>query len=53
MLNLLFAPIGPEILIIIFILVLLFGASRVPKLFNNIGKSVSEFKKGKNENNRD
>lgn len=47
--NLLFGPVGPEILIIIGILVLLFGANKIPKLANNVGKSISEFKKGRDE----
>ncbi len=46
---LLFGPIGPEVLIIILILILLFGANRVPKLANSVGESISEFKKGRKE----
>jgi len=47
--NILFGPIGPEILIIILVLLLLFGASRLPKLFNNIGKSITAFNEGRKE----
>ena len=47
--NILFGPIGPKILIIILVLLLLFGASRLPKLFNNIGKSITAFNEGRKE----
>lgn len=35
-----------ELLVIIFILVLLFGARRIPELMRGMGQGVSEFKKG-------
>jgi len=35
-----------EILLFVGILVLFFGAKRLPVLFHSIGKSVSEFKRG-------
>ena len=38
-----------ELLIILFILVLLFGATKIPALARGLGKSVKEFKKGINE----
>jgi len=31
------------------VLLLLFGASRLPKLFNNIGKSITAFNEGRKE----
>lgn len=41
---------GPfEILIILFVILLLFGAKRLPELARSLGKSLSEFKKGKEE----
>ncbi len=36
---------GPELLLIMFIILLLFGANRLPELAKGIGKSVREFKK--------
>jgi sec-independent protein translocase protein TatA len=36
----------PELLIIAGIFVLLFGATRLPSLMRNMGRSVNEFKQG-------
>jgi sec-independent protein translocase protein TatA len=45
---------GPtELLIILGILVLLFGASRLPKLGKSMGQSIRGFKKGLNEDTDD
>ena len=38
-----------EILIILFIIILLFGARKLPELARGLGKSISEFKKGMKE----
>ena len=38
-----------EILIILFIILLLFGAKKLPDLAKGLGKGVSEFKKASNE----
>lgn len=47
----LFGPVpgGPELLIILLIAILLFGASKVPKLARSSGKAIGEFKKGRSE----
>lgn len=39
----------PEILIILVVLILLFGAKRIPELARSLGRSMSEFKKGRKE----
>lgn len=36
---------GPELLIILAVLILLFGAKKLPELAKGLGKSVNEFKK--------
>ncbi len=36
----------PELIIILVVLLLLFGANRIPQLARSIGKSVGEFKRG-------
>lgn len=40
---------GPELLIILAVLILLFGAKKLPELAKGLGKSVSEFKKASAE----
>ena len=40
---------GPEILLIFLIVLLLFGAKRLPELFGSFGKSIREFKKATSE----
>ena len=39
----------PELIIIAFIILLLFGAKRIPELMKGIGKGVRSFKEGVNE----
>lgn len=39
----------PEILIVLLIVILLFGAKRIPGLARGIGKSVTSFKAGMRE----
>jgi sec-independent protein translocase protein TatA len=38
-----------EILIILLVLVLLFGAKKIPDLARSLGRSLNEFKKGREE----
>lgn len=42
-------PGGPELLIILLVLVLLFGANKIPKLARSTGQAMGEFKKGREE----
>tara|TARA_B100001248_G_C27150970_1_gene348991 strand:- start:256 stop:429 length:174 start_codon:yes stop_codon:yes gene_type:complete len=46
---LLFSFGGPEIILIVLALLLLFGGKKIPELMRGLGKGISEFKKGKNE----
>jgi len=39
-------PGGTELIIILFIVLLLFGARRLPDLAGSLGKSIKEFRKG-------
>jgi len=41
--------VGGEIILIFLIVLLLFGAKKVPELFRSLGKGVNEFRKAKNE----
>ncbi len=36
---------GPELLLVMFIVLILFGSNRLPELARGLGKSVREFKK--------
>lgn len=36
----------PELLIILFIVLLVFGSTRLPKLAGSMGKAMKEFRKG-------
>ncbi|MEW6059923.1 MAG: twin-arginine translocase TatA/TatE family subunit [Actinomycetota bacterium] len=45
--------IGPEWLIVLAVIVLLFGAKKLPELARSLGKSTSEFKKGLKESAED
>ncbi|WP_435195999.1 Sec-independent protein translocase subunit TatA/TatB [Natronomonas sp. EA1] len=46
-------PGGPELLIILFIAVLLFGANKLPKLARASGQAMGEFKKGREDVERE
>ena len=38
-----------ELMVILLIVLLLFGAQKIPELMRGLGKGVSEFKKGQSE----
>ena len=38
----------PEIILILLAVIILFGAKKIPELAKGLGKSLSEFKKGRN-----
>jgi sec-independent protein translocase protein TatA len=44
-----FVPVGPEMIVIALVLVLLFGANKIPKLARSTGQAMGEFKKGREE----
>jgi sec-independent protein translocase protein TatA len=43
----------PELIILLAIVLLFFGAKRLPEMGASIGKSINAFKKGMNEHERD
>lgn len=46
-------PGGSEIILILLIVLLLFGAKKLPELSRSLGKSLGEFKKGKEDLDRE
>jgi len=47
---LLLGMIGPwQIVLIVLVFLLMFGGKKIPELMKGLGKGISEFKKGKNE----
>lgn len=42
-------PMGPEVLVILLIAILLFGANKIPKLARSSGEAIGEFQKGREE----
>ena len=49
MITLLGIPGGPELFIVLGVILLLFGSTKLPKLARSLGASVTEFKKGLSE----
>lgn len=43
----------PELVIILFIVILIFGANRLPQLATGIGKSIRGFKEGMKDDDKD
>jgi sec-independent protein translocase protein TatA len=46
-------PGGPEVLVVLFVVLLLFGAKKLPDLSRSLGRSLGEFKKGKEDLERE
>lgn len=46
-------PGGPEVLVVLFVILLLFGAKKLPDLSRSLGRSLGEFKKGKEDLERE
>lgn len=40
---------GPELIILLVVVVLLFGARKLPELGSSVGKSITNFKRGMRE----
>ena len=43
---------APELLIILLVILVLFGSTKLPKLARSVGQASKEFKKGVNEGSR-
>lgn len=43
----------PELIVILGIVILLFGSTRIPQLARSVGKSINEFKRGMTEGTKD
>lgn len=43
-----FIPGGPEIFIILFVILLLFGGRKIPELMRGLGKGIREFNNARN-----
>lgn len=48
-----FSPSPMELIIVCLVIVFLFGAKKLPELSRSLGKSISEFKRGKEEAERE
>ena len=46
-------PRGPELIIIVAVIILLFGARKLPELARSLGQSAKEFRKGLDEGEAD
>lgn len=49
MTHMLGIPGGPELIVVLGLAVLLFGAQKIPELARSMGQSIGEFKKGRKE----
>jgi sec-independent protein translocase protein TatA len=46
-------PMGPELIIILFIVILIFGVGRISKIGGELGKSIKDFRKGVGDANQE
>ncbi len=44
---------GPEIILIMFVVLLMFGGKKIPEMMRGLGKGMKEFKDAKNGLNED
>jgi sec-independent protein translocase protein TatA len=44
-----FIPQGPELLLIVLVIMLIFGGKKIPELMGGLGKGIKSFKKAMNE----
>ena len=44
---------GPELIVVLVVVLVLFGGSQIPKLARNLGQAQKEFKKGLEEGKKD
>lgn len=44
---------GPELIVVLVVVLVLFGGSQIPKLARNLGQAQKEFKKGLSEGAED
>lgn len=44
---------GSELLVIAIVILIIFGASKIPEFMRNLGKGVGEFKKGLRESEKE
>jgi sec-independent protein translocase protein TatA len=44
---------GPEMIVVLVVVLVLFGGSQIPKLARNLGQAQKEFKKGLSEGAKD
>lgn len=44
---------GPEVIVVLVVILVLFGGSQIPKLARNLGQAQKEFKKGLNDGSKD
>jgi sec-independent protein translocase protein TatA len=44
---------GPEVIVVLVVVLVLFGGSQIPKLARNLGQAQKEFKKGLDQSAKD
>ena len=50
----LLGAVGPwQIVLVVLVVLLMFGGKKIPELMKGLGKGISEFKKGKNDIEKD